>query len=300
MQKPLLILAAAAAPLLLAACVRFQQGPVDYGLKPGEVIEVDGQKLRYLDVGEGDPVVLIHGFGSAIEAWAPVLPALKAGHRVVALDLPGFGKSDKTARDYSPQALAMTVFRLMKKLGIEKADIVAHSWGSSIALALARARPMHVGRLVLVGAWVFEEQQPPYSKWAKVPGVGELIFAWTYKELIARRIALGFYDPEKMVDQKFVEAVEKALDRPGTVAAALAATRGQKLKGMEEEYARVTQPVLLVWGEEDEVSRPVFGEKLLSILPDARLVFIPRCGHIPMVEAPAQFSGAVLDFLGEE
>jgi len=84
MRQRALILAAAAAPLLLGACVRFQQGPVDYGLKPGEVIEVDGQKLRYLDVGEGDPVVLIHGFGSAIEAWR-FTPPVVVGTRLPAV-----------------------------------------------------------------------------------------------------------------------------------------------------------------------------------------------------------------------
>ncbi|MFH1438192.1 MAG: alpha/beta hydrolase [Pseudomonadota bacterium] len=280
-----------------AGCVKFQQGKVDYGPAKNQFVEIDGQRIRYIDVGEGEPVLLIHGFGSALEAWQQVIPRLREGRRVIALDLPGFGKSDKHDRDYSSPSLAETVHAFMQKLGIEKADVVAHSWGCSIALALAMQRPASVRRLVLSGAWVFEEQLPPFAKWARVPVLGEIIFGWTYKELIAQRLALGFYEPEKIVDQKFVDAVEKAMDRPGAVAAALAATRGQRFENMEKHYAAVTQKTLIVWGREDEVARPLYGEKLSNIIPNARLVFIPQCGHLPMVERPVQFANKVLEFL---
>jgi pimeloyl-ACP methyl ester carboxylesterase len=294
-----LVLAALALPA--AGCLKYQQGRVDYGSEADTFVEIDGQRIRVFDAGEGDVVLFIHGFGSFIEAWSLVMPAFREqGYRVVALDLPGFGKSDKINRDYSPHGLAVTVYQVMKKLGIDKAHVVAHSWGCSVALALARYRPMHVGRLVLTGAWVFDEQLPPFVRWARVPGVGEMIFAWTYKELVAQKIALSFYDPEAAVDQHFVDSVDKALDRPGVVAAALSAMRAQHFKGMEHEYARITHKTLLVWGREDEVSRPLFGEMLASILPDSRLVLIPRCGHIPQVESPAQFSTKVLEFLKTE
>ena len=153
-----MVLGLTALTLPAAGCLKYQQGRVDYGSASDHFVEIDGQQIRVLDAGKGDVVLFIHGFGSFIEAWSLVMPAFrKQGYRVVALDLPGFGKSDKINRDYSPHGLAVTVHQVMKKLGIDRAHVVAHSWGCSVALALARYRPMHVGRLVLTGAWVFDE-----------------------------------------------------------------------------------------------------------------------------------------------
>jgi len=95
--------------------------------------------------------------------------------------MPGFGRSDKYSGDYSTGALADRLFRLLDQKKIEEADLVAHSWGSSIALAMALQHPRRVRTLTLMGAWVYEEQQPPFITWSRAPVVGEILYALFYR-----------------------------------------------------------------------------------------------------------------------
>jgi len=265
--------------------------PVD-----GTFLTVEGTRVRYLDVGEGPPVVLLHGFASSIENWTAVIPALKQKHRVLALDLKGFGWTDRPVGDYSPAAQATMVRALMKERGIDKAAIVAHSWGSSVALAFALAYPDATERIALYDAWVYEAQLPSMFQLARAKGVGEFLFAAFYSERGEERLSLGFFDPE-IIPEKLVEDVERAMERPGTRAAALEAVRGMTFTQIEQTYSRVTAPTLLLWGREDLVTPLSIGERLVRQLPNARLVSYPRCGHFPMIEAVAASNRELLTFL---
>jgi pimeloyl-ACP methyl ester carboxylesterase len=244
-------------------------------------------------------VVLLHGFASALETWRGVMGELAKKHHVLALDLKGFGWSSRPEGDYSPQAEAALVLALMEQRNIHQAAVVAHSWGSSVALAMAAAAPERVTRIALYDAWVYEEQLPSTFLWARAPVVGEALFDLFYKERPGDKIALAFYDPRRFVTEPFVEEVERALDRPGTVAAALAAVRGQRFVDMQKQYAQVKQPVLLLWGRDDEVTLLVFGERLARDLPHAHLVVYPRCGHFPMIEAARPSTEELEKFLDE-
>lgn len=283
---------------------------------PGEprdarFVEIDGVRVRYLDTAQAEPsrgaasswegptVVLLHGFASAIEAWAPVLPALSSRHRVLALDLKGFGWTDRPEGDYSPDAQARIVLGLLDRRGVGEAALVAHSWGSSVALAAALAASRRVTKLALVSPWVYEDQLPPFFHWARTEGVGEMMFGLYYKAGAAQRVSLAFYDKAHVTDVLLAE-VTRGLDRPGTVAAALAAVRGQRFARMESRYRTLDKPALVLLGRDDEVSPPSFGERLARDLPNAKLVVYPRCGHFPMVEANEAACRDLLSFLSPE
>lgn len=289
---------------LLNACLAFHDARVDEPRAPDalptEFVTLDGVELHILDLGprSGPAVVLIHGFGSSLETWRGLIPRLTPHHRVVALDLKGFGLSARPPGDYSPQAEAQLVVHLMDRLGIKTAALVAHSWGSSVALSAALLAPERVTRLALYGAWIYDEQLPPFFRWAQHDGLGEALFALYYKERPDERMARAFYDPD-LIDERYLERVISELDRPGTVAAALAAVRAQGLDRLALRYPEVRQPTLLLWGREDRVSPPHFGERLATDLPDATLHIFPRCGHFPHVEAFASSTRLLLDFLGE-
>ena len=149
---------------------------------------------------------------------------------------------------------------------------------------------MRVSRLALYDAWVYEEQLPTFFHWARADGVGETLFALWYKERPDDKMAQAFYDP-KLVTEKLVDEVEAALDRPGTVAAALAAVRGQRYVDVQRKYRTIKQPTILLWGREDQVTTLRFGERLSKELPDAKLVVYPQCGHFPMIEAKYAVDG---------
>lgn len=286
--------------LPFAGCLAFHEGPMPGEPKDATFAEVAGARVRYLDAGPRDApaVVLLHGFASSLDTWLPVLPALERGHRVLALDLKGFGWTDRPEGDYSPEAQAKLVLALMDARGIHRAAVVGHSWGASIALAMALAAPERVDRLVLYDGWMYEEQLPTFFHWSRAGGVGELLFALYYDQRPDEKMELAFYD-RRFVTEELVEAVEKALERPGTKAAALAAVRGQRFVELQTRYRTVVQPTLLLWGREDKVSPLAYGERLSKELPNARLVIFPQCGHFPMIEAQAPSTRELVDFLSE-
>ncbi len=282
---------------LLSGCLGYHQGPM-----PGEpgrstFREARGARVRVRDTGQGPAVVLLHGFASSLETWDRIQPALaRAGYRVIALDLKGFGWTDRPVGDYSPAEQARLVLEVLSQLGVEDAAVVAHSWGASVALAMALGAPARVRGLALYDAWVYEEQLPSFFLWARAPGVGEALFSMFYDERPDDRMALAFFDPAKL-PERLMEDVEHALDRPGTRAAALAAVRGQRFSEIEGRYREIRQPALLLWGREDRVSTLHVGERLVRDLPDAQLVVYPRCGHFPMLEAEAASTHDLLRFL---
>src|SRR5262249_31740584 len=116
-------------------------------------------------------------------------------------------------------------------------------------------------------------------RWARVPGVGEALYATFYRNAIGERLYLNFVDPN-MVTQRVVDEVERQMALDGALAAALAAARGMhRFAETEAEYRSIKHPTLLVWGRDDRVSRVAFGERLARDLPHAQLVVLPRCGH---------------------
>ena len=287
---------------LLTGCLSFHRGPLPGEPKADTYAVVDGVRLRYRDVSPAggataEPVVLLHGFAASLETWEAVEPALLArGHRVLSVDLKGFGWSGRPAGDYSPEAQAKLVFGLMDARRVPRAALVGHSWGSSVALAAALTEPDRVSRLALYDAWVYEEQLPSFLLWSRASGVGEVLFGLWYGERIDERLALAFYD-RRFVTEKLVEDVEKALKRPGTRAAALAASRGQRFRRMQSRYRGIGHETLLLWGREDGVSALSAGERLARDLPKARLVVYPRCGHFPMIEAAEASTRDLCEFL---
>lgn len=287
---------AAALALLSSGCLAFHSGAMPGEPADATFAQVEGARVRYVDVGQGPPVVLLHGFASSIENWAFVIPMLAKTHRVIALDLKGFGWTDRPNADYSPRAQAELVRALLDELKVGPAALVAHSWGSSVALSFALAFPDRVTRLALYDAWVYESQLPSMFHLARAKGLGEALFALFYTERADERIAQGFYDGE-VVTQALVDDVERAFARPGTRAAALATVRGMTYASTEGDYGKVTAPVLLLWGREDRVTPPSTGERLVRQLPNARLVVYPRCGHFPMLEAVNESTRELWRFL---
>jgi pimeloyl-ACP methyl ester carboxylesterase len=269
---------------MATGCLAHHSGPL-----PGEpdatYTQIDDTRVRYVDTGgDGAPVVLIHGFAASLGTWSGVIPHLEPNHRVIALDLKGFGWTDRPEGDYDPDTQAQLVFGLLDELGVDQTAVVAHSWGSSVALAMAHLQPERVERIALYDAWVYEEQLPVFFHWSRLEGLGEVLFALFYKERPADKLEGAFYD-SSVVPQSLVDEVEEALDRPGAVAAALAAVRGQDYSEIQKRYPSVTQPTLLLWGREDGVTTLDFGERLYTELPNAELVVYPQCGHFPMIEA---------------
>ena len=299
MKRPLLAIISLGL-CALCGCLSFHQGALPQEPAAATFMQARGARIRVVDTKtEGPVVVLVHGFAASSDTWAAVRPVLSKKFRVVALDLKGFGWSDRPAGDYSPEEQARTLLSVLDELKIKEFSIVGHSWGSSVVLALSLMAPERVRRIALYDAWIYEEQLPTFFLWARQAALGEFLFWLFYKEQPGLKIADAFYD-QRFVTEALVEDVDQTLDRPGTVAAALAAVRGQRYEYVQQRYAQIDKPVLLMWGREDKVTPLWVGERLAAQLPQAELISYPRCGHFPMIEAFAASTRALDRFMSKE
>lgn len=285
-----------------AGCAHFQARDAEVpGPPKAETIELEGRgRVRVIDRNPSarETVLLVHGYGSSSASYRPVVAELSTAFRVLAVDLPGFGASDRFEGDFSPDAMADELVKILDAKGVRRAHVVGHSWGGSIVLAFALRHPDRLGKLAVISGWVWSDQLLPLMRWARVRGLGEFLFSLFYREALGERLYLNFHDAS-LVSEEVLEDVEMQMDREGSIAVALAAARGMAVfEENEKRYKTISAPTLLVWGREDAVSRVQFGEKLARQIPHARFVVIPSCGHIPMWECTPGTLGALQDFLG--
>lgn len=260
-----------------------------------------GHSVHVEQAGTGSPLVLLHGFGGSTLSWRRVMPELASSHQVVALDQFGFGWTERPSdtANYRTEGQLALVLAVMDSLGLERAAVIGHSWGGSLALRLAADHPERVSRLVLVAG-----TDPRRTGGRRVGPVRRLLTQVALRTVllrertIRRHLQRSVYDP-KVVDDEMVQ---------GYLARLRVAGAGRALSGLSSPPETVPPPialehlglpVLLVWGAEDRAVPPAVGERLEAAIPGARLVVLERCGHLPMDEAPKEFLAAVLPFLVE-
>ncbi|MBU0550142.1 alpha/beta fold hydrolase [Myxococcota bacterium] len=290
-------------PLLLglSGCLGFQTKRFDSPLKPFGYVEIDGVRVHYRDVpaqGEAQgAVVMIHGYAGGLVSWLHAQPALSDRFRTLSLDLKGFGLTDKAPGDYSSEAQADLVAAFMDKMGVAKAHIVAHSWGCSVALALALRHPHKVDQMVLTSAFVYPEQADGFLRWSQYPLVGEALFWLFYDQQLETRYTWSYLEPERHVSAKGLDYLKAFQATPGVDAAALAVARGMHLDALSAQYHKVAHQTLLIWGREDRVADPRYGERLAALLPRARLEILARAGHAVMLERAGTYHELLRGFL---
>ena len=268
--------------------------------RPGEVIDVNGVAIHYLEQGEGPALVLIHGLGGCTYNFRRNVPVLSRHFRVVALDLKGFGYSERPAgADYSPSAQARLVAEVMERLAIPRAAVLGHSLGGAIALRLAAMEPKRVERLILVASAHPNRLVPSMA--ASPPGQALLRLgaAAVLHNPRVREMALrmGFYDPAFLTPEAMEEFVRRSRIR-GSVEA-LVSTLCDTARDEALDLSRVHQPALLLWGEGDRWPDLGVARSLQEELPDARLRVIGKARHLVLEERADESNEAILTFLQE-
>jgi pimeloyl-ACP methyl ester carboxylesterase len=272
-------------------------------------VDVGGVPIRYLMMGEGPPLVLLHALGESALDWQWVLPALARTHRVYAVDLPGFGYSAKPPAEYSPAFFTRFVGNYLNALGLEQAALVGNSLGGLIALRLALSEPARVAALGLIDSAGLGREVTYALRLPTLPGYGELAVAWGKTSLGAAqrawlRVPLLFGHPERVPTKWIIEQTRIA-QLPGFTEATLAALRAQvDLGGQREvlvdQLRHLEMPTLIIWGKRDRVFPYSQGQKAVSLLQQGSLELIPDCGHLPHIEQPDRFVAILHQFLDEQ
>jgi pimeloyl-ACP methyl ester carboxylesterase len=267
-------------------------------------VRVDGRWANVVELGAGPPILFVHGLSGCWQNWLAQLPEFAARHRVIAVDLPGFGASEMPAREISIAGYAAFLDRLCTLLGVdEPLTVVGNSMGGFVAAELAIAVPERVERLVLVSAAGISSdriRREPVLTVAR--GIG-LLTGWAASrhEALARRPGL------REVALRFVVRHPRRLSAPlafelmqGSGKAgflpALSALIGYPLRDRLEQ---VVCPTLVVWGEDDRVIPVKDAARFERLIPDARAVVLPDTGHVAMLERPVLFNGLLEGFIGE-
>lgn len=264
-------------------------------------IDVNGVKCRYLDAGSGPPVILLHGFTTRHETWRDTVPALSRRFRVVAVDLPGFGESDKPADfDYDLPGYAKWLGAFMDAIGAPRAALIGNSMGGGIAYTLATSLPERVSHLVLVDAVGYQPRAERFFvfRLMAVRGVGELLLALMTRFSVRTILSMFAYHDRRFVTREVVDRYLAPLRTPGGRAAALRTIRRVDFDSAPGPVA-CTVPTLIVWGARDRIVPAAHGQRYARDIPGARLHVFENCGHFPQEERAEAFNNRVESFLVE-
>jgi pimeloyl-ACP methyl ester carboxylesterase len=272
---------------------------------PVHTVLVQGQRIAYLDVGEGPPVILIHGFGGSMWQWEYQQHTLSQHFRVLTLDLPGAGLSDKPEIDYRPDQMLDFFLGFMDAVKIPQATLVGNSMGAGLAIGMALEYPTRVAKLVLVDGLpqhVMEKLTSPSVRRAletRAPdwliSFGNMLFGGLMIESVLKEIV---HDPA-LLTPAVIERSNRNRQRPGIIKPIMAVRENLPL--WESEFAvrvgTITHPTLVLWGEEDRVFPIAVGEELHQIIKGSQFIRIPKAGHIPQWERPDVVNQELITFI---
>ncbi len=269
------------------------------------MIKIGTTNFHYTEYdAPGQDVLMVHGFGSSTYSWQKVAPILQQkGYHVYAIDMKGFGWSDKPAADknvkYDAITLMEEVCACMDAMGIKNVVYVANSLGGAIGVLMAMQHPEYINKMVLLDPAGYPQKKPLVIRMEAIPGAvctikalfGKWVAKWNLKEVTYNKDWVS----QEQIDNYYARLITVgALDAQVSII--------EKLDfNFFEPYLKsvpaIDQKTLLVWGEEDEWIPLIVGYEYRHNLPNANLVIAHHCGHTPQEELPGVTANLILDFI---
>jgi pimeloyl-ACP methyl ester carboxylesterase len=239
-------------------------------------------EFRWLERGEGEPVLFLHGLMGQMDHWELTLEALADICRPMALALPIL---DPGLRETSIEALGRHVGRFLAAIDMPRVVIGGNSLGGHVALELALSYPERVSGLILTGSSGLFERS--FTR-----GVPHRPTA----EYVRAKMEEVFYRPD-LVTPEWVESVRRTVTAPASALRVLRFARAAKRHSVEGRLEAIRVPTLLVWGRNDRITPPPVAERFRSLIADSELALLSACGHAPMLERPEVFAAVVAEWL---
>lgn len=256
-------------------------------------ISIRENKIRYLEYGvSSDVILLVHGLGASAERWETVIPYFRENYRVIALDLPGFGLSDKPSIDYTIDFFVKSLSEFIVKLGIENNVMIGSSLGGQITAELAISEP-RLNKMILVSP----SGVVNYSTLALDAYIAAAILP-NQKNVEKAFSMMGGLNKE--VDSQIVNEFIQRINMPNAKNAFLSTLiSNKKVKLTCEKLANVSVPSLIIWGDNDPVIPKENSDLFFSCIKNCKFVEMKECGHTPFVDKPEEFSKIVLECMKE-
>jgi len=270
--------------------------------------EVNGVNIHYKIYGQGEPVfILLHGFGASLFSWHEVTAPLAEYGTVIAYDRPGFGLTERPMEwdgesPYSQDSQVELVVGLMDALDVEQAILVGNSAGGTIAMLTALKYPQRVQSLILVDPAVYAGGGAP--AWVRpllgTPQMGHIgpLIARQLQSQGVEFIKTAWHDPSKITPE-ILEGYQKPLQVENWDKALWELTLASNESKLADRLTEFNMPVLVITGDDDRIVPTEQSVRLADEIPNAELVVIPQCGHLPHEERPNEFMQAVTNFLSE-
>jgi len=301
--------------LLLTACSPYKnltkissmsELKYDYPVKYAELS--DGIKLAYIDEGKGtETILMIHGLGSYLPAWKKNIGELSKHYRVIAVDLPGYGKSSKDPHSGLMTFYAGVIAELIQKLELGPVNLAGHSMGGQISMVLALEKPELVKRLILVDPAGFEAFTAGQKNWFKEVMTPNLVRLTTV-DAIESNLAGNFFRmpayAQFMIDDRI--AMRDASDLENYCLAVARSVRGLVDEAVLDKISQIKVPTLIFFGENDMLIpnrylNPGFTSKIATtgagLIKGSKLVMVPKCGHFMMFEKSEVFNEETKNFI---
>ena len=258
--------------------------------------------MHYTVKGEGKPVVLIHGFMDSLQTWRRNADVLAQTHRVYAIDVLGFGSSDRVhAPIYTLKAQAQILSEFFAAQTIENADVVGHSMGGALALQLAYDFPELVHKLVLIAPATYLYAAFPRHGLKPVPRHVSRGVLGLYEKIQGERgnpVRIAYGDPNR-ITQDSIELRTQMMRVRGTHDALISMSKSNRESDVPYRLKEVQVPTLIVWGKRDRVVPAMHAQWHYRELPNARLEWIDTAGHLPHEEEPEAVNKLLVEFLNE-
>ena len=272
---------------------------------PVQTVLVHGQRIAYLDVGAGPLVILIHGFGGSMWQWEYQQHTLSQHFRVLTLDLPGAGLSDKPEIDYRPDQMLDFFVGFMDAVEIPQATLVGNSMGAGLAISMALAHPTRVAKLVLIDGLpqhVMEKLTSPSVRRALETSAPSWLVSfgnWLFGGLMIESVLKEIVHDPALLTPAVIERSNRNRQRPGLIKPIMTVRENLPLweSGFAVRINEITHPTLVIWGEEDRVFPIAAGEELHQTIKRSRFIRIPKAGHIPQWERPDLVNQELIAFI---
>lgn len=315
-RRTLLIILAVLAFLLLIGPFLIPVPPLENTVPPPQLadddslfMEVNGQLLHYKLYGEGEPVfLLLHGFASNTYTWHKVVPALAEQGRVIVYDRIGFGLSARPltwegANPYSRQAQIEQTIALLDALEVDSVILVGNSAGGTVAAEITLVYPERVQALVLVDAAIYSgggapSFVKPLLRTPQMRHLGPLV-SRTFLAQGGSLLDLAWHDPS-LITAEDIAAYEKPLQVENWDKSLWEFTLASDESNLVERLDELTLPVLVITGDDDRIVPTEESVRLAEALPQAELVVLPACGHVPQEECPIPFAKALNEFIATQ
>jgi len=269
----------------------------------GKFIDLDGRSTHYIEKGEGESIILLHGFFYDSYLWERNIEVLAEHFKVYALDLWGFGYSTREPLDYGYQLYSDQVLMFMDALGIQSASLAGQSMGGGTAIWFCVQHIQRVNKLILVDAAGVPHALPLTGKFFNLPRVGEFFLGLNTDLIRRKNLADLFIHNKDLLTDSYFENVTRFHKIKGTIECSLTILRKQFFHTLSDQLQQLSQldvPLLIVWGREDKAIPMQKGEEMHKILNGSRFEILDNAGHVPNYERAEEFNKLALDFLQQQ